>query len=277
MIWEYLIIGAILAVTLNRTSRLARAAGTLVAAVALMFIVLSIVLADLDGTFASIPAEPGSLDATRPLLLNIQAVIASVAVLFLLWATWVQARRKLTGPLPWRNTKAAFGAASRAAHWLTATFVLCLVPIGMFVTVLAKGTPEREAFTAVHQTLGLVVFAVITLRLAWLLASPPPPAAEGLKAWEHALARVVHVGLYAAILAFPVSGFMLSLSRGEPVDLFGFALAMGAEPGEPAAWAVAHDWIVPALFVVLLTAHLGAVLKHHMLDRRVSDVRRMLR
>jgi len=74
---QYLILAVVLAFTLNHANRFVRAAGTLLAAIGLAFIVLSIVLADLDGTFAALPAGLGE---AGPLLLNAQAVIASVAV-----------------------------------------------------------------------------------------------------------------------------------------------------------------------------------------------------
>jgi cytochrome b561 len=35
--------------------------------------------------------------------------------------------------------------------------------------------------------------------------------------------------------------------------------------------------VLPLLFHGIICAHLGAVLKHHFVDRRVDDVRRMLR
>ena len=80
---QYLILAVLLAFTLSHANRFVRAGGTLLAATGLAFIVLSIILADLDGTFAALPAGVG---APGPLLLNAQAAIASAAMLFLVWA-----------------------------------------------------------------------------------------------------------------------------------------------------------------------------------------------
>ncbi len=80
---QYLGLAIILAITLNHANRFVRAGGTLLVAIGLAFIVLSIYLADTDGTFAALPA--GSY---RPKLLNAQAVAALAAIMFLLWATW---------------------------------------------------------------------------------------------------------------------------------------------------------------------------------------------
>ncbi len=64
---QYLVLAVALAFTLNHANRLVRAGGTLLAAIGLAFIVLSIILADLDGTFAALPAGMGG---SGPLLLN---------------------------------------------------------------------------------------------------------------------------------------------------------------------------------------------------------------
>jgi len=79
---QYLVLAVALAFTLNHGNRFVRAGGTLLAGIGLAFIVISIVLADFDGTFAALPA---GMAGSGPLLLNAQAVIASAAVLFLLW------------------------------------------------------------------------------------------------------------------------------------------------------------------------------------------------
>jgi len=57
--------------------------GTLTAALALIMIAWSIVFANLDGTFAAIPAGAGLADRIKPFVLNGQAAIATVAAGFL--------------------------------------------------------------------------------------------------------------------------------------------------------------------------------------------------
>jgi cytochrome b561 len=272
----YLILAVALAFTLNHANPFVRAGGTLLAAVGLSFIVLSIVLADLDGTFAALPPEVG---AARPLLLNAQAVIASAAVLFLLWAAWRQVRRPMAAPVSWRNTGDAFGLVSRYAHWASAVLILCLVPMGLFMTVLPEGSPDRGMFVAVHQTLGVTVLVLVLLRLAWLRRSAPPPLPADLKPWERRLAGALHPVLYGLILGLPITGLALSLSQGGPLELYGWMAPLPAGAGR-GAWslsAVLHNQVLPVLFYGVVAMHLGAVLKHHFLARRPADVRRMLR
>lgn len=271
MIAQYLVIAVVLAVTLNHPNRFVRSAGTLLAAIALTFILLSIYLADADGTFAAVAA--GDL---RPMLLNTQAVVAFTAIMFLLWATWAQLRRPLTAPIPWRNTRDTFGLVSRSAHWATATLVLCLIPIGLFMQVLNPASPDRAVFLAVHETLGVTVLGLALFRLVWLATTAPPPLPAFLRPWERRLAHAVHPALYALILSMPLTGILLTVLGGHPLKLYGWTVApVGATPGAP--WAVLHNQVLPVLFYAIIAMHLGAVLAHHFVARRKDDVRRMLR
>ncbi len=278
MAFSYLALAIALALSLNAANRFVRAAGTLLAAFALVMLVVSIVMANFDGTFKAMPSPSSPLDPFKPLILNIQAIVAMAASAFLFWASWLQLKRRGAKSLPALNTPFTFGLVSRYAHWITATLILCLVPMGLFVSVLKDESADRAEFLAAHQSLGLAVSAVVAVRLFWLLISPPPAPSPDLTPRERRLSRAVHLCLYGLILAFPLSGFLMSAHGGEAIQFFGWALHSPIEPGKSAAaiFATAHDLILPSLFYVLIFAHIGAVLKHHVLDGRNNDIRRML-
>lgn len=270
---QYLVLAILLAVTLNHANRFVRAAGTALAAMSLAFIVLSIVLADMDGTFAALPAVN-----FRPELLNLLAAIAVAAILFLLWAAGRQLRRRPSAELVWRNTGATYGLVSRYLHWATATLMLCLIPMGLFLQTLQEESPVRAVFVAVHETLGVTVLGLVVIRLAWLTCSKPPPLGA-LRPWERWLARAAHGALYAVLLLLPVTGLLLVAAEGGPLEVYGLAIPLpdktGMLGGMP--WPTLHNFVLPALFCGLIALHLGAVLKHHFGTRRADDVRRMLR
>jgi len=278
MAFGYLALAIALALSLNAANRIVRAAGTLLAALALVMVVVSIVMADFDGTFRDMPPPSSPLDPFKPLILNIQAIVATAAAAFLFWASRLQFKRRPIKAVPPLNTGSTFGLVSRYAHWITAALILCLVPMGLFVSVLKDETPDRAEFLAAHQSLGLAVFAVVAVRLVWLLISAPPAPSPYLTPRERRLSRAVHIGLYALILGFPLSGFLMSAHGGEAIQFFGWALHSPVDPGKRAAAisATAHDLILPSVFYVLIAAHVGAVLKHHFVNRRNNDIRRML-
>ena len=206
----YLVLAIVLAVTLNASARWIRVAGTLIAAMGLFMMVFSIILADLDGTFAAVPPTAPLIQRITPVILNVQAVIAGVAILFLVWSAWAQARRPISTPLPLRNNEAQFGKASRGFHWVIATMMFCLVPIGLFMAVLPESAPERGDCVSAHQSLGLTVVLLVVGRIGWLIVSPAPTPLLPRGTVEHRLSRMVHIGMYGALLAFPISGFLIT-------------------------------------------------------------------
>lgn len=273
----YLILAIVLAVTLNHANRWLRAAGTLIVALGLSMIVLSIVLANLDGTFAAIPGSEPPLDRLKPLILNAQGLVALIAVPFLLWAAWRQTRRAATAP-PLGNSSSRFGLASRYAHWITATLMLCSLPMGLFLSVLPDASQDQAEFLAAHQSMGLTLLIVVVVRIMILLISPPPgPRAES-RPWERSLAGAMHAGLYGLIIGFPLSGVLMTAYLGEGIQFYGWRLDRLAtpDPGHAAVWAMIHGWLLPVCFYAVILAHVGAVLKHHFADGRRCDVRRML-
>jgi cytochrome b561 len=275
----YLILAVFFAFSLTHSSRIIRALGTLTAALALGMISWSIFLANEDGTFAKMAADGVLANRLKPLMLNTQAVIASTAALFLLWATVMQGLRRVATPLPLRNTDVIFGRVSRYAHWVIGTLILILLPMGLFTTVLAADHPERPGFMATHQTLGLTVLVLVVLRMLWLKQSPAPEIHVDVKPWQHQLAKATHIGLYVLMLGFPVTGVLWSLWRGDALTIFGISLIGLITPNETlaAGVAVVHNLLLPTVFYLAIAAHLGAVTKHHFGDRHVQAVRRMLR
>jgi len=267
---QYLVLAIMLAVTLNHANRFVRAAGTALAAISLAFIVLSIALADIDGTFAVLPA-----DNFRPALLNLLAALAIAAILFLLWATRRQLHRRSTAASSWGNTDKSYGLLSRYLHGATAVLMLSLVPIGLFLGTLQEESAVRAIFLSVHETLGVTVLGLLLIRLGWFAASRPPSPSASLKAWERSLARAVQIALYAVLFLLPATGLMLVAANHGPLYLYGWSVPLPGIPDGGLSQTL-HDFILPTLFCAAIALHLGAVLKHHFLARRRDDVRRML-
>lgn len=275
----YIILVVFLAISLNQSSRILRVLGTLTAASALIMISYSIFIANFDGTFAAIPEDARLEDRIKPFVLNGQATIATLAALFLLWATWAQGQRHVVGALPFRNTDAVFGLVSRYAHWVIGLLILILLPMGILVSVLAPDHPARAAYLGTHQMLGLTVLLLVVLRVLWLVQSPAPPMREGLDPKLRKLAKATHLGLYVLMLGFPISGVFLTVWSGDALDVFGWSLNSLFTPDAQLAAAAAslHNLVLPAVFYLAIFAHLGAVTKHHFAERRTLEVRRMLR
>ncbi len=275
----YLLLAIVLAVTLNAQNRWLHATATAVVALCLVMIIVSIVLANLDGTFSAIPPTAPINDRLVPATLNVQAALAGIAVVALVWSAWTQARRPVETPLALRNTETAYGRMSRYLHWTIAVLMFCLIPIGLFMVILPAAQPERAGFVAAHQALGLTVLGLVIVRIFWFLLSPPPRPLSDMAPWQARASRAVHAALYLALLLFPVSGYLLSASEDAAIDFYGWALPSIGRPSEAVTSLAAfvHNWCLPVLFYAAIALHVGAVVKRHFSEGRRDSVGRMLR
>jgi cytochrome b561 len=145
---------------------------------------------------------------------------------------------------------AARGRYTRTAillHWLVAALVLAQFAWGWAMQAIPKEPhgPRVDAFN-LHKSVGLLILALMLVRLAGRLAHPAPPL-QGLPRWQARAARATHGVLYAALFMMPLAGYLGSAWSGYPVKGFGVTLP---------AWAAAH----PALKALMSDVHLGTSL-----------------
>ncbi len=155
-----------------------------------------------------------------------------------------------------------------ALHWLIALLVVAQFAWGWWMQTIPKQPPgiRADAFN-LHKSVGLTIFALMVLRLAWRLRHRAPPLPP-MPRWQAGLARCTHAALYAALLIQPLAGYLGSVFSGYPVKYFGMTLP---------AWGMRHEalkdllsgvhlavsWIIAAL--VLL--HVAGALKHAWIER----------
>ncbi len=93
-------------------------------------------------------------------------------------------------------------------HWLVAALLLGQIVFGWFLTTIPRGTPMRGYWVNLHKSTGLVILAIIVLRVVWRLFHRPPPLPSFMSPWERAAARGNHLALYALMLVMPLSGYI---------------------------------------------------------------------
>jgi len=260
----YLGLALVLAITINNRFAAVRALGVLVAAVALGFMAWSIVLADLDGTFARAPK--GSV---LPWLLNGEAVLITLGALLLLWTIPRQFRSttnavlpsSTTNPVPplsttnavppnavpLRSTGAAYGHLTRGLHWASATLIIAAFTMGQFIAVLAADDPVRADFLTTHMAIGGAIFLLTFARMFERLVRPAPPNPGQVQA--------AHFMLYALITATCVTGLAMA---DAPIHVLG--LSLPSLPAHPFATRL-HQQALPVLFLILIAAHLFGAIK----------------
>src|SRR5438034_7653355 len=97
--------------------------------------------------------------------------------------------------MPLFNTATRYGTISQSFHWVTAALVT-----GAYL--LGAGGPESRVYSDVragglawHETLGILVFAVVLARLLWRFIDRPPQDPP-MAAWMEWSAKAVHWALY---------------------------------------------------------------------------------
>jgi len=174
-----------------------------------------------------------------------------------------------------RSTTRQWGAIAKGFHWVLALAILGNGVFGL-LRGLASSPAQKLDWLALHKSIGLTVLALVLLRLAWRALDGRPREIEAPR-WQQWAARAVHVLLYALIAALPLSGWWFNSVAGKPLQWFKTfdvpALAAADDTVRHLAHAV-HENLFWLLLLVLV-AHVGAALKHHLSDH--DDVlRRML-
>jgi cytochrome b561 len=153
-------------------------------------------------------------------------------------------------------------------HWLIALLVVAQFGLGWGMQEIGKNPPgpRAEAFN-LHKSLGLTIFALMALRLAWR-ARHPAPALPPMPGWQAVLAKCTHALLYVALVAMPLAGYLGSEFSGYPVRFFGLTLPgwASARPDVKELMSALHLGLSWALAAAVAT-HLAGVAKHIFIDR----------
>ncbi len=179
-----------------------------------------------------------------------------------------------------RNTSEKWGGVAKTLHWLLAVLILAMLTIGFYAAdIVGLRSPEGFQWIQRHKSLGILVLALVLVRLVWRWQNVAPPIPTHVKPWERGAGKAAHILLYVLMLAMPVTGWLLvsTSSSGLKTEVFGlFTLPhlMGPDKAWHEAFETAHGLMGYALAGLILV-HVAAALKHHFVYR--DDVlKRML-
>jgi cytochrome b561 len=169
---------------------------------------------------------------------------------------------------PLRPAAGEYATTAKVLHWVIAVAVIGLIVVGIGREFMPKG-PTRDFVTMLHKATGIVVGALMILRLAWRLSSPPPPSEPYLARWQIGLSHAVHWSLYAILLAMPAIGWVASNALGRPVSMYGlFDLPTLSAEDKPFGESL-FDLHGALGYVAagLIALHVGAALYHRIVKR----------
>lgn len=114
----------------------------------------------------------------------------------------------------------AWDGATKALHWSMAL----LIPVAWILAVVVEDLPreQRASLMFVHKSVGVLILALLALRLLWRLTHAGP-APEATRFDPHAqwVAKGGHLLLYVLMIGVPVGGILASFANARAVPFFG--------------------------------------------------------
>lgn len=175
-----------------------------------------------------------------------------------------------------RNTTERFGLMAKTLHWLTLALLIGAFTLAISMVNMPL-SPRKLEFYSWHKWVGVTIFLVAVLRLAWRLCNPVPAQPAGTSRWQRRLAGVSHTALYAILIVMPVSGWIMSSALNLPVVYLGLIpipSPFGVDRALGETMKIMHLSLAVAL-LALVAVHVLAAFYHH-LALRDDVLRRML-
>ena len=159
------------------------------------------------------------------------------------------------------DSRANYDNVAITFHWLTA--LLVIVQFALAVTWDYFPHDTRENLQGIHVSLGVLLTAVVVLRILWRLGHPRSPIVSG---WQKTASNAVHYLLYALFVVQACLGFSWRWAQGHDVSFFGLFAIPGpyAQLARPTRHLLAdfHEKIGWAI-VIIAAGHAFAALYHH--------------
>jgi cytochrome b561 len=170
----------------------------------------------------------------------------------------------------------SYSGIAKLLHWIIALSVLIMVPIGLIMGRIASGDVQNLLYH-LHRSFGVLVLALMLVRLLYRVVNSAPPPEPTLTGLQRAVSHLVHLALYALIIAQGLIGWVATSAYGADIWVFGLFImpnlvAKDQSLAEP-LFAV-HD-VLGFVVAGLLAMHIGAALFHHFI-RKDGVLRRML-
>jgi cytochrome b561 len=161
-----------------------------------------------------------------------------------------------------------WSAIAKLLHWIVAALIAVQLVLGWMAASWRLSPTKLELFVW-HKSTGMLVLLLVVLRLAWRLTHATPALPAGMPRWERRAAAASHFFLYAAMLALPLSGWVINSAAGVPFSIYWLVPLPAIAPvdREVASTAALVHFVLGILLIVLVATHVGAALRHHFIKR----------
>ncbi len=163
--------------------------------------------------------------------------------------------------------RSRYTSTALTLHWLGALLIVCGFGLGLFMTDMPF-SPAKFQYYAWHKWIGITVFLLAAVRLAWRAGHPAPALPATMPPWQVGASRISHVLLYALMLAIPLSGWIYSSATGVSVVYLGLLPLPDLVPKdrENAKLLLLVHQSLNFTLASVVVIHVAAALRHHFVD-----------
>ena len=150
-----------------------------------------------------------------------------------------------------------------------AILMISLFAAGLYMTDLGYYDSLYHIVPWWHKSFGLLVMALLVLRVTWKITSTKPSSLATHKPWEVKTAAWTHRLLYLLIFLIGISGYLISTAKGKGIEFFDWFEVPAFQELTTADADLAGDihFYLAWSLILLAAAHAAAALKHHFIDR----------
>jgi cytochrome b561 len=175
--------------------------------------------------------------------------------------------------MPIINGTTRFGLVSKFFHWTVFLLFVNQYVTGVLMMRLhgndtAFGYVQGDYYTW-HKSVGLVVIALVLLRITWRKTTRLPDWPDTLADWEQTAMKWTERVLYLCMFVMPVSGYVFTLAGGYNFKLFGMVPLPQLIPKDPSVARIAEFIHAGTAFVIIaaVALHVALAIKRHRVDR----------
>lgn len=153
-------------------------------------------------------------------------------------------------------------------HWVIALAIFVMFPLGFYMADLPL-SPRKLQLYSYHKWLGVSIFFLVWLRLAWRWLRQPPELPAHYPQHIVWLSNLGHAGLYVFMVVVPISGWLMSSAMGFQTVWLGILPLPDLLPRDKAladTLLKVHLYL-NLVFIALIVGHVLAALKHHFIDK----------
>lgn len=161
-------------------------------------------------------------------------------------------------------------------HWTMAALVIFQLFWGWWMGRLPVGGDKVAAYD-LHYLIGVLMLVLAIGRGLWRMLAPGPINDADKPGWESTAAHVTHYVFYTCLFGLPLTGWAMisATAREEDLALVGlipWPLMPFGDLSTGLRWrieAIAEwmHWGLVVTLLLLIPIHVGAALKHHLIDR----------